>query len=91
MYRPIDVYSVQVVHLKRNIHAKSQKHTSKKIRNALRKQLTYVKRDLQYLEQFMSEGYATKGKDINLYLTIIRLYEWQQYILHSYRNRICAK
>lgn len=91
MYRPIDVYSVQVVHLKRNIHAKSKKHTSKKIRNALRKQLAYVKRDLRYLEQFMNEGYAMTGKDINLYLTIIRLYEWQQYILHSYRNRICVK
>ena len=64
--------------------AKSKKHTSKKIRSALRKQLAYVKRDLRYLEQFMSEGYAMTGKDINLYLTITRLYEQQQYM---YDNR----
>lgn len=38
--------------------AKSRKHTAKKIRSALRRQLGYVKRDLGYLEQFMSEGYG---------------------------------
>ena len=36
------------------------------IRSALRRQLGY-------LEQFMSDGYAMTGKDIGLYLTIIRL------------------
>ena len=35
--------------------------------------------------QFMSDGYAMTGKDIGLYLTIIRLYEQQQYM---YDNRI---
>ena len=55
--------------------AKSRKHTAKKIRSALRRQLGYVKRDLGYLEQFMSDGYAMTGKDIGQYLTIIRLYE----------------
>ena len=38
--------------------AKSRKRTAKKIRSALRRQLGYVKRDLGYLEQFMSDGYA---------------------------------
>ena len=74
--------------------AKSKKHTSKKIHNALRKQLAYVKRDLRCLEQFMSEGYAMTGKDINLYLTIIRLYEQQQYMydnrVHSVEHRIVS-
>lgn len=51
--------------------AKSRKRTAKKIRSALRRQLGYVKRDLGYLEQFMSDGYAMTGKDIGLYLTII--------------------
>ena len=55
--------------------AKSRKRTAKKIRSALRRQLGYVKRDLGYLEQFMSDGYAMTGKDIGLYLTTIRLYE----------------
>ena len=33
----------------------------------------------------MSDGYAMTGKDIGLYLTIIRLYEQQQYM---YDNRV---
>lgn len=65
-----------------------------RILNALRKQLSYVKMDLRYLEQFMSEGYAMTGKDINLYLTIIRLYEQQQYMydnrVHSVEHRIVS-
>ena len=73
--------------------AKSKKHTSKKIRNALRKQPAYVKRDHRYLEQFLSEGYAMTGKDINSYLTITRLYE-QQYMydnrVHSVEHRIVS-
>ena len=74
--------------------AKSRKHTAKKIRSVLRRQLGYVKRDLGYLEQFMSEGYAMTGKDIGLYLTIIRLYEQQQYMydnrVHSVEHRIVS-
>ena len=67
---------------------------AKKIRSALRRQLGYVKRDLGYLEQFMSDGYAMTGKDIGLYLTIIRLYEQQQYMydnrIHSVEHRIVS-
>lgn len=65
--------------------AKSRKHTAQKIRRALRRQLAYVKRDLRYLEQFMNDGYAMTGKDINLYFTIIKLHEQQQYM---YENRV---
>ena len=40
----------------------------------------------------MSDGYAMTGKDIGLYLTIIRLYEQQQYVydnrIHSVEHRI---
>ena len=74
--------------------AKSRKRTAKKIRSALRRQLGYVKRDLGYLEQFMSDGYAMTGKDIGLYLTIIRLYEQQPYMydnrVHSVEHRIVS-
>lgn len=65
--------------------AKSRKHTAKKIRSALRRQLAYVKRDLRYLEQFMGDGYAMTGKEICLYLTINKLHEQQQYM---YDNRV---
>lgn len=42
--------------------AKSKKHTAKKIRKALRQQLSYVKRDIAYLEEFMSDGYAPEAR-----------------------------
>jgi len=74
--------------------AKSKKHGAKKIRRALRKQLGYVARDIRYLEQFMSGGYAMTGRDIGLYLTIITLYEQQKYMYdnkaHSVEHRIVS-
>jgi len=42
----------------------------------------------------MSDGYAMTGKDIGRYLTIIRLYEQQQYMydnrIHSVEHRIVS-
>lgn len=74
--------------------AKSKKHSTKKIRKALRKQLGYVARDIQYLNQFMSDGYAMTREEIGVYLTIITLYEQQQYMydnrVHSVEHRIVS-
>jgi IS5 family transposase len=74
--------------------AKSKKHTAKRIRKALRKQLGYVARDLRYLEEFMSDGYAMVDKEINLYLTINTVYEQQKYMfdnrVHSVEHRIVS-
>ena len=74
--------------------AKSKKHTNKKIRKALRKQLGYVARDIKYLEQFMSNGYALEKNEIALFLTIITLYEQQKYMYdnktHSVDHRIVS-
>lgn len=60
--------------------AKSRKHSAKKIRKALRKQLNYVARDIRYLEGFMGSGYAMINKEISRYLTILTLYEQQKYM-----------
>ncbi|RKI19783.1 IS5 family transposase [bacterium 1xD8-6] len=74
--------------------AKSKKHSAKKIRKALRKQLSYVARDIRYLDEFMSDGYAMTEKEIDLYLTIIMLYEQQKYMydnkIHSVEHRIVS-
>lgn len=74
--------------------AKSKKHTAKKIRKALRQQLSYVKRDIAYLEEYMSDGYAPEAAEIPLLLTIFKLYEQQQYMydnkVHSVENRIVS-
>lgn len=74
--------------------AKSKKHSEKKIRKALRKQLGYVARDIRYLEEFMSNGYAATEKEAGLYLTITALYEQQKYMydnkIHSVEHRIVS-
>ena len=54
--------------------AKSKKHSAKKIRKALRKQLGYVARDIRYLDGFMGSGYAMTDRETSLYLAIITLY-----------------
>ena len=74
--------------------AKCRKHTAKKIRKALRQQLSYVKRDIGYLDEFMADGYAPEEGEISLLLTIFKLYEQQQYMydnkVHSVENRIVS-
>ncbi|MGL6198530.1 MAG: IS5 family transposase [Lachnospiraceae bacterium] len=74
--------------------AKSKKRSAKKIRATIRKQLSYVKRDIRYLEEFMSKGYAPKSEEISLLLTIYKLYEQQEYMyknkVHSVENRIVS-
>ena len=74
--------------------AKSKKHTAKKVRAAIRKQLGYVRRDLGYLGQFMSNGCIPDKKDIPKYLTILKLYEQQKYMyehkVHSVPDRIVS-
>lgn len=55
-------------------YAKCRKHTGKQARKAIKKQLSYVRCDLEYLDRFMSEGYAPVKKKIPLLLMIMELY-----------------
>lgn len=74
--------------------AKAKKRSTKKIRATIRKQLSYIKRDIKYLESYMEEGYAPVSKEISLLMTIYKLYEQQQYMyqnkVHSVENRIVS-
>ena len=74
--------------------AKSKKHSAKQIRKALKKQLSYVKRNIGYLEGFMSAGLPPRQKDIPTILTIFKLYEQQKYMydnkVHKVENRIVS-
>ncbi len=74
--------------------AKSKKRSKKKIRKTIRKQLGYIKRDLGYLENFMSCGYAPTTKEITLLETITTLYIQQEYMYknktHCVQNRIVS-
>lgn len=74
--------------------AKSKRHSAKKVRKAIRKQLGYVARDIKYLEWFMGDGYAMSRKEISPYLTINTLYGQQKYMfdnkVHSVEHRIVS-
>jgi len=67
------------------VFAKSRKHTKKQIRVALKKQLSYVRRDMGYLEDYFSRNLVPDTKDIPFILTIYKLYEQQEYM---YKNRV---
>ena len=73
---------------------KCRKHTENKVREAVRKQLSYVRRDIKYLEGFFSQGYAPDKKEAPLFLTILRLYRQQEYMyknhVHSVADRIVS-
>jgi IS5 family transposase len=74
--------------------AKMKKRTRKKIRATIRKQLSYVRRDIKYLEEFMAAGYAPNKKEIQKLLTIYKLFEQQDYMykneVNSVDNRIVS-
>ena len=65
--------------------AKARKCSPKMIRAAIRKQLSYVKRGIKYLDGFMSDGYAPVAKEIKQLLTIYKVYEQQEYM---YKNKV---
>ncbi len=65
--------------------AKSRKHTKKQIRTAIKKQLSYVRRDIGYLEDYFSRNLVPDIKDIPLILTIHKVYEQQEYM---YKNKV---
>lgn len=64
--------------------AKGKRHSGSQVRKAIRRQLSYVRRDLGYLEAFMSDGYAPTSKEIAKIYTIMTLYGQQKYM---YENR----
>lgn len=64
--------------------AKGKRHSSKQVRQAIRRQLSYVRRDLGYLGRFMSDGYAPSSKEAAKIYTIMKLYEQQEYM---YKNK----
>lgn len=64
------------------------------MRATIRKQLGYVRCDIGYLEQFISEGCIPDKKDIQMFLTILKVYEQQKYMydhkVHSIPSRIVS-
>ena len=74
--------------------AKTKKRSVKKIRRTIRKELAFVHRDIGYLDNFMNQGYALLPSEIQLYLTIRKVYDQQKYMYdnktHKVDNRIVS-
>ena len=74
--------------------ARSKKLSEDKIRKAVKTQLSYVRRDLGYVEDFMQKGYPLAEKFIHNIITIRLLYEQQKYMYenntHTISDRIVS-
>jgi len=74
--------------------AKQRRRTSKAIRNAIKKQLQYVRRDLGYIDAFLASGKILSAKDAARLAVIRKVFEQQQYMyehkVHSVPDRIVS-
>ncbi len=70
---------------------KAKKNSRQKIRKAPRRQLSYVARDIKYLDGFLAEGYAPTPAEAGSIMAIFKLYGQQKYIydnkVHSVKHR----
>ena len=75
--------------------AKCRKRTTKKIRQAIKKQLQYVRRDLGYIELLLEQDdVKLTKKQLRRIRVINELFEQQEYMyknkVHSVKDRICS-
>ena len=68
--------------------AKSKRPSAKKIRACVRKQLGYVRRDLNYIEQYMIAQYALPSRFVDKFLIICELYEQQKYMFDNHTHQV---
>ena len=74
--------------------AKCRKRTKKKIRKAIKQQLQYIRRDLGYIGNYLTEGKELSPKQQSRLQVIRTLYEQQKYMydnqVHSVDDRIVS-
>lgn len=74
--------------------AKSKKKTAKKIRKAIGKQLSYIRRDFGYIKNLMEQNIALSSRQEALMCILQKLYEQQKYMyenkVHSVKDRIVS-
>ena len=78
----------KIAHKEYLAFAKSKKPSRVCIRNAIRQQLGYVRRNLQYLDAFMQDGYAPDKKFINSIVTVHILYAQQKYMYENNTHQV---
>ena len=84
----------KVAHKEYLAFAKSKRPSTERIRATIKAQLSYVRRDLGYIDDYMHKGYAPAEKFIDNIITIHILYEQQLYMYenntHKVDNRIVS-
>ena len=74
--------------------AKCKKRSAKKIRRAIKQQLQYIRRDMGYVEAFLSDGVELTPKQAARLSVLYQVYEQQQYMyennIHSIADRIVS-
>ena len=74
--------------------AKCKKRTAKKIRRAIKQQLQYIRRDIGYVEAFLSDGVELTPKQAARLSVVYKVYEQQQYMYenntHTVPDRIVS-
>ena len=63
--------------------AKCKKRTAKKIRRAIKQQLQYIRRDMGYVEAFLSDGVELTSKQAARLSVLRQVYEQQQYMYEN--------
>jgi len=71
--------------------ARKKKRSAKEIRNAIRKQLQYVKRDLGYIDDLLQRGKFLPAKLILQLKTIRKLYDQQLYMYESKTHKVADR
>lgn len=68
--------------------AKRRRRDQKMIRATVRKMLGYVRRDIGYIERYLSDGYEMWDKKVDMYETIKALYDQQYYMWKNHTHRV---
>jgi len=71
--------------------AKRKKKSKKIIRKAIRKQLSYVKRDVKYIKEMQNNGIVLNDKQIRNFDIIERILEQQQYMYDNKVHRVADR
>lgn len=75
-------------------YARSRKHTEKKTREAIRKQLQYLRRDLSIIETMLESGLNLSTRQQSRFETLQKIYEQQRFMYdnhtHSVPDRIVS-
>lgn len=71
--------------------AKCKRRTGKRIRKAIKKQLQYVRRDLRYVDEFLSQGIELEPKQLERLAVIRKVYEQQDHMYYNNTHKVADR